>query len=65
MKKNTFEEEKWTSSDGKIIVATFVSVTDEKITLKKNTGKNFTFAIGRLSPESRERAEELAHGGVE
>lgn len=57
-----FKEEKWTSSDGKTLVATFVSLIDGKITLRKTTGKDSTFSIKRLSQESRKRAEELAGG---
>jgi|GEM_PF-1130274 len=51
----------WTSSDGKTIQATFVSLQGDQITLKMNsTGQDFTFPLSRLSAESQAQAKAAA-----
>ncbi len=52
--------EPWTSSDGKVIQAKFVSLGDDKVTLETDKGKSYTLPLSRLSEDSRERARELA-----
>jgi len=52
--------ETWESSKGgKTIRATFISLEDGKITLKKESNKTISFAIDLLSEKSQKRAQEL------
>ncbi|MCW0221122.1 MAG: protein kinase [Prosthecobacter sp.] len=47
----------WTSNDGKVIEATFVSLVGEQITLKMANGQEFAFPLSRLSAESQAQAK--------
>lgn len=50
----------WTSSDGKVIQATFISLAGDNITLKRADGQEFTFPLSRLSAESQAQARTAA-----
>lgn len=50
----------WTSNDGKVIEATFVSLVGEQITLKMANGQEFAFPLSRLSAESQAQAKAAA-----
>ncbi|TDU64270.1 serine/threonine protein kinase [Prosthecobacter fusiformis] len=51
----------WTSSDGKSIEATFVSLVGDQITLRLTaTGANYTFPLSRLSADSQTQAKTAA-----
>ncbi|SKB03850.1 Planctomycete cytochrome C [Prosthecobacter debontii] len=50
----------WTSSDGKVVQANFVSLQGDLITLKTADGKTFTFPLSRLSAESQAQAKAAA-----
>jgi len=52
--------EKWTNTKGQILEAAFVSLRDNKITLRTAAGKVHTLALPTLSPESQARARALA-----
>ena len=54
------KEEDWTNSAGKKIVATFIAIKGDKITLKLSNGKQSTFPLTLLSKESIERAKGYA-----
>lgn len=54
------KEEDWTNSAGKTIVATFVALKGEKITLKLANGKETTFALNLLSEDSIKKAKGYA-----
>lgn len=56
----TFQEEEWTSSTGKTIKATFVSLKGSQITLDLANGKQSSFPLTRLAQESQDRAHKLA-----
>ena len=60
--KNTSHTvETWESSkDGKKMKATFISLSDGQITLKKDNGKSITFPLTKLSDKSQQRAKELS-----
>ncbi|MFT4588781.1 MAG: hypothetical protein ACI8QF_002888 [Limisphaerales bacterium] len=53
------QPETWTSADGRTITATFVKVSDDKITLETK-GKQYTIPLSKLSPKSRAYALVLA-----
>ncbi len=55
-----FQEERWTSSGGKEIKATFQSLKEGQITLLLPNGKVSSFPVSRLSEASQNRAHELA-----
>jgi len=62
VQKNAYVPEIWESSkNGKTIKATFVSLINDKITLKLTTGKLVTFSLDKLSPKSQEKAKSLAN----
>lgn len=50
----------WTSNDGKVVQAAFVSLQGDLITLKTADGKTFTFPLSRLSAESQAQAKAAA-----
>ena len=53
--------ETWGSSTaGKTIEATFISLVGDKVTLKKKSGKKMSFSLSLLSEDSQERAKLLA-----
>lgn len=52
----------WTSSDGKVIQASFISLAGENLTLKRADGQEFTFPLSRLSAESQAQARAAAAG---
>jgi len=52
--------ETWRSStEGKTIEATFVSLVGDKVTMKKKGGKEMSFSLSLLSADSQERAKFL------
>jgi len=58
--KGAFVPEIWESStNGKTIKATFVSLNNDKITLKLTNGKLVTFSLDKLSEKSQQRAKAL------
>ncbi len=60
VKPPMLEVEFWGSSTaGKTIEATFVSLVGDKVTLKKKNGKKMSFSLSLLSEESQERAKLL------
>lgn len=51
----------WTSNDGKTIQASFVALAGDQITLRMSAdGKDYTFPLSRLSPESQAQAKTAA-----
>gem|GEM_PF-7037012 len=54
-----FESETWTSSGGKSIIATFLSLDRDKVMLRLDNGKVATLPLSRLSEASVARAKEL------
>ena len=52
--------ENWTSSDGKVVKARFISLQDGKLTVETATGKSYTFPLDRLGEKSQARAKALA-----
>ncbi len=52
--------ETWTSSDGKVVKARFVSLEEERLTVENAAGKSYTFPLKRLDQESQAKAKELA-----
>ena len=53
-------EEVWTSTDGRPLSATFVSLEDGKITLKHSSGQLYSFELTRLNDESQARGKQIA-----
>lgn len=51
--------EPWTSPEGKKITGVLLSLTEKEITLRLADGKEQTFSVTRLSPESLKRAKEI------
>lgn len=59
-KPAALEIETWGSSTaGKTIEATFVSLVGDKVTLKKKNGKKMSFSLSLLSEDSQQRAQLL------
>ena len=57
----TFKVEPWTSSDGKVLNAKFVSLKGGELTLETDAGKNVSFPVSRLDTESAKRAVKHAN----
>lgn len=51
--------EPWTSPEGKKITGVLLSLTEKEVTLRLADGKEQTFSVTRLSPESLKRAKEI------
>ena len=56
------EPREWTNSQGKVIVAELVSKTDTMLTLRRESGKEVTFAINRLSNADQHYLSKLDEG---
>ena len=52
--------ESWTSSDGKVVKARFVSLKGGELTVETASGKSYTFPLGRLDKNSQAKAKQLA-----
>ncbi len=51
--------EPWTSPEGKKITGVLLALTEKEVTLRLADGKEQTFSVTRLSPESLKRAKEV------
>jgi hypothetical protein len=52
--------ENWQNKTGKVIKAAFVSLKDDKVTLRMESGKEYILPLGTLALTSQVRARELA-----
>jgi len=59
---DAMREEEWMSTKGKVILATFISLAGDSVTLKLANGKETRVPLKRLSQESQKKAQERAAG---
>lgn len=63
--KIVYREEAWKGARGNTINATYISSTEDKVSMRLADGRSTTFAISLLSEEGQKRVAELAAEATE